>query len=82
MPWDLLTGWLVDKPKAEYAAQAAIAQAQAQAIETAAIAKSKTIKVAMIAGAGVLGLVLIAAIMKPPHRAAVAGYRGTKRSRR
>ncbi len=84
-PWDFLTGIFVDKPKAEAAAQVALAQTNAQnlaANDQLLAARQKTLRTAALAGAGVLGLLVLVIAMKPHRAPAVAGYRKSRRSKR
>jgi len=73
-PWDMLTGLFVDKPRAEAAAQAAVAEAQSMALQQQAISRAKTMKTAILAGAGILGVLVLATVMRPAPQRAVAGY--------
>lgn len=83
-PWDLLTGLFVTKPQAEAAAQVAESQIQAQAIASQQASQQKTLRTIALVGAGVVGLVVVANVLKPkplkPPKS-VAGYR-RKRKRR
>ncbi len=81
-PWNLLKGIFVDKPQAEAANQAAIAQAQAQEAGIVAQEKADTLRTAMMVGGGVLGVVLLVSLLRRPAPARVAGYRKSRRSRR
>lgn len=80
-PWDFLTGIFVTKPAQAEAAQVELARLQAQAVGQQAAARAQTLKYALLAGAGVVGVLVLVIALKP-RRAAVAGYRKSKRSRR
>ncbi len=80
-PWDFLTGIFVDKPKAEAAAQLQAQQTAAAAFEAQQAQRQQTLRVVLIAGAGLVGVLALAIALKPPSRP-VAGYRKGKRRRR
>lgn len=80
-PWDFLTGIFVTKPAQAAQAQAEIAAAQAQSAAISAQERQSTLRTAMLAGAGVLGLLALVAVVRRPA-AHVGGYRKSRRTRR
>lgn len=78
-PWDLLTGLLVTKPAQAEAAQLAAQQLNAQVAEQQLEARSETLKVLMLAGAGLVGVLVLALSLKSKPNKSVAGYRRRRR---
>lgn len=79
-PWDFLTGVFVTKPAQAAEAQAQIAEAQAQSAAISAQERQSTLRTAMLAGAGILGLLALVMVVRRPA-ARVGGYK-SRRSRR
>jgi hypothetical protein len=74
-PWDFLTGVFVTKPA--QAEQAALQQQemQAQAVAMQQAQQAKTVRTVMIAGAGLVGVIILAVALRSPKHTAVHGYR-------
>lgn len=81
-PVNFFTDLFVHKPEADAAAQVAAAGQQAQLLAIQDQDKSQTLRIALIAGAGLVGLLAFVLVLKKRSAPAkVAGYRRRRRRR-
>ena len=80
-PLNLAKGLFVDKPQAEAAAQLQAQQLQVQQTQILTEGRRQTLRTVAMVGAGMIGLLAIAIVLKPRSRK-LAGYRKHRRRSR